>query len=178
MGRLADYDTGQVINVLSERLAFERAGVRLYDKILEKMQESGDKNILRMNDAMTEHRNQEKEHEEWLESQIRGIGGDAHAPTELSELVTRESEGIEKVVMSDPELPHLFHALLAAELVDNAGWDLLVQLADDAGDSEAKRSFKKRLREEEAHLTFLRRVMEKFSAQQVLNEQVRMPDSP
>ncbi len=39
----------------------------------------------------------------------------------------------------------MFHALFAAELVDNAGWDLLVQLADEADDDEARRAFKKRL---------------------------------
>jgi hypothetical protein len=78
-------------------------------------------------------------------------------------------------VMSDAKLPHLFHALLAAELVDNAGWDLLVQLADEAGDHEAKRQFKKRLHEEEDHLIFVRKAVQKFSFQEILGEQVRFP---
>jgi bacterioferritin (cytochrome b1) len=175
---LASYDKVKVIDVLNERLAFERAGVKLYDRILDVMRQSADGNVMRMIDQMQQQREEEKEHEEWLEEQIRFLGGDAHAETDKSRLVTRESKGIEEVVMSDAELPHLFHALLAAELVDNAGWDLLVQIADEAGDSGAKRDFKKRLHEEEDHLLFIRKAVEKLSFQDVLGEEMKLPTRP
>jgi bacterioferritin (cytochrome b1) len=175
MQKLAEYNKAKLIDLLNERLAFERSGVKLYDRILQKMKESGDKAILRMLDDMQEHRDQEKEHEEWLEAQIRSLGGSAHASTEHSELVTRESKGIEEVVMSDPELPHLIHALLAAELVDNAGWDLLVQLANEAGDRESKKEFKKRLHHEEEHLLLIRKAVERFTFHDVLGEKLKMP---
>jgi bacterioferritin (cytochrome b1) len=175
MKELASYDTSKVIDVLNERLAFERAGVKLYDRVLEVMQGTSDENVQRMLEEMEGHRNEEKEHEEFLEEQIRTLGGDAHGETEKSRLVTRESRGIEEVVMSDAELPHLFHALLAAELVDNAGWDLLVQIANEAGDREAKREFKRRLHEEEDHLIFVRKAVEKLSFREVLGEDVKLP---
>jgi bacterioferritin (cytochrome b1) len=175
MKELANYEKSKVIDVLNERLAFERAGVKLYDRVLEVMRGIADENVQRMRDEMEEHRDEEKEHEEWLEEQIRALGGDAHAETDKSRLVTRESKGIEEVVMSDAELPHLLHALLAAELVDNAGWDLLVQVADEAGDREAKREFKKRLHEEEDHLLFVRKAVEKLSFQEVLGKEVKLP---
>ena len=165
------------IDLLNERLAFERAGVQLYDRILTRMRASQDPNIQRMLEEMQKHRDEEKEHEEWLEAQIRSLGGSAHAETEHSRLVTRESQGIIDVVNTAPELPHLFHALLAAELVDNAGWDLLVQIADEAGDKAAKREFKKRLHQEEDHLLFVRKAVEKFTIKDVLGEDVKMPKS-
>jgi bacterioferritin (cytochrome b1) len=174
---LANYDKAKVIDVLNERLAFERAGVKLYDRILEVMGGMPDENVQRMQGEMQEHRDEEKEHEEWLEEQIRALGGDAHTETEKSRLVTRESKGIEEVVMSEAQLPHLLHALLAAELVDNAGWDLLVQIADEAGDREAKRAFKKRLHEEEDHLLFIRKAVEKLSFQEILGKEVKLPKS-
>jgi bacterioferritin (cytochrome b1) len=177
MEKLAQHGAAKVIDVLNERLAFERAGVKLYDRILEVMRAAGDENVSRMLDEMQAHRDQEKEHEEWLEDQIRGLGGDAHAETDKSRLVTRESKGIEEVVMSDAQLPHLLHALLAAELVDNAGWDLLVQIADEAGDRDAKKEFKKRLHEEEDHLLFLRKAMEKLSFNEILGEREKLPSS-
>jgi bacterioferritin (cytochrome b1) len=177
MKELAEKNRDKVIDVLNERLTFERAGVKLYDRILEVMKQSGDQNVNRMLDEMQEHRDEEKEHAEWLEEQIRALGGDAHARTEHSELVERESTGIEEVVMSDAELPHLFHALLAAELVDNAGWDLLVSLADEAGDREAKREFRKRMHEEADHLLLVRKAVQNFSMQEVLGEDVKMPRS-
>ncbi len=175
MEKLAKHDAAKVIDVLNERLAFERAGVKLYDRVLEVARASPDENVKRMLDELQAHRDEEKEHEEWLEECIRALGGDAHAETERSRLVTRESKGIEEIAMSDAELPHLLHALLAAELVDNAGWDLLAQVADEAGDHEAKRDFKKRLHEEEDHLLFIRKAVERLAFQEVLGEQAKMP---
>jgi rubrerythrin len=177
MKELAEKNRDKVIDLLNERLTFERAGVKLYDRILEVMREKGDENVNRMLSEMQEHRDEEKEHEEWLEAQIRALGGDAHAETEHSRLVERESTGIEQVVMSDPELPHLFHALLAAELVDNAGWDLLVSLADEAGDHEARREFRKRMHHEADHLLLVRKAVQKFSMHEVLGEEAKMPRS-
>ena len=179
MEELARKNRERVIDVLTERLTFERSGVRLYDRIIERMRASNDGAIAKMLDQMLEHRDQEKEHEEWLEEQVRSLGGDAHAQTEKARLVETESQGIEKVIFGERSgLPDLFHALLAAELVDNAGWDLLVQLADEADDRKAKRAFKTRLHEEEEHLLFVRRAVERFSAREVLGEPRSMPTAP
>ncbi len=175
MADIAKHDPAKVIDVLNERLAFERAGVKLYDRVLEVMRSAGSEDVDRMIPEMQKHRDEEKEHEEWLEERIRSLGGDAHSETERSKLVTRESKGIEDVVMSDAELPHLMHALLAAELVDNAGWDLLAQIADEAGDHKSKREFKKRLHEEEDHLLLVRKAVEEFSFADVLGEEAKLP---
>jgi bacterioferritin (cytochrome b1) len=176
--KLAKKNKDKVIDVLCERLCFERSGVKLYDKILERMRQSKEPAITKMLEQMQEHRDQEKEHEEWLEDCIRKLGGDDKKMTEKAKLVTEESKGIEEVIMKDPQLPHLFHALLAAELVDNAGWDLLVQLADEADDTQAKRDFKKRLHEEEEHLILMREVMKKLSLHEILGERLQMPTQP
>jgi rubrerythrin len=167
MKKLAEKNVGRVIDLLNERLAFERAGVKLYDAILERMRSSGDPQIQRMVEQMQEHREDEKRHEEWLEEQIRALGGDAHTPSEKSILVQAESQGIEHVIQRDPLLPHDFHALLVAELADNAGWDLLVQLADEVGDRDAKKEFKKRLHEEEKHLVSVREAVSELSKQEM-----------
>jgi bacterioferritin (cytochrome b1) len=179
MTALANTNREQLINVLTERLAFERAGVKLYDEVLAAARASEDEGAAKMVGQLQEHRDQEKEHEEWLEAQIRALGGDAHGETSKSRLVETESEGIEKVILSgDATLPQMFHALLAAELVDNAGWDLLVQLADEADDDQSKRAFKKRLHEEEEHLVFARRAVARFSIREVIGQPVSMPSWP
>lgn len=67
----------------------------------------------------------------------------------------------------DDSIPHDFHALLTAELADNAGWDLLVQIADEFGDSVAKKEFKKRLLEEEQHLLFVRKTLLELTKREV-----------
>jgi bacterioferritin (cytochrome b1) len=174
METLATYNREKVIDLLSERLEFERAGVKLYDTILEKIEGATDPNVSRLLPDMRKHRDQEKEHEEWLEEQIRSLGGDANKKTEMAELTLRESKGIEEVVSQDDQVTHLFHALLTAELVDNAGWELLIELADDADDREARREFKQRLHEEEDHLIFARQAVLWFARKDVLGYERRI----
>src|SRR5690349_20686069 len=102
MKKLAAKNPAKVIDLLNERLAFERAGVKLYDAIVERLRQTPDPILKPLLGQMQEHRDEEKEHEEWLEAQIRELGGDVHAPTEKSLLVQTESEGIERVVRRDP----------------------------------------------------------------------------
>ena len=167
MEKLAKKNVVKVIDLLSERLAFERAGVKLYDTLLSRLRLSADPVFKGLIKRVEHIRDEEKEHEEWLEEQIRDLGGDAHNPTEHTVLVMAESEGIERVVRRDENIPHELHALLTAELADNAGWDLLVQLAAEFGDSDAKKQFKKRLNEEKKHLVFVRETLLELMKQEV-----------
>ena len=175
MKTLASFNPGKLIDLLTERLTFERTGVELYDKVIDELRAAGDPEAKTMLGKMQEFRNEEKEHEEWLEEQIRDLGGDAHGKTEMSSLVERESMGIADVVMKDDDIPHALHALLTAELSDNAGWELLVQLALEADDEDARRAFGRRLHEEEDHLLFLRKAMEKLAVRDVLGEDAKLP---
>ncbi|WP_438021366.1 ferritin-like domain-containing protein [Sorangium sp. So ce315] len=169
MKKLAQANKDKAIDLLNERLTYERATVRLYDSIVEKIGRSADPSLLNLLGQLREHRDQEKEHEEWLEAQIRGLGGDAHAETEMSRLIAIESQGIQQVVLDGDQNPaHLFHALLTAELVDNAGWQLLLELADEADDDEAREEFRKRLHEEEDHLILTRQVVERLTRKELL----------
>ena len=159
MDKLASKNVSRVVDLLNERLAFERTGVKLYDALLARLRASMDPAVKALVEPVQEQRDQEKEHEEWLEAEIRALGGTPHALSEHAVLAQAEAEGIERVLRRDESIPHDFHALLAAELADNAGWDLLVQLADAFDDSEAKEQFEKRLREEEEHLLFMRKTL-------------------
>jgi len=176
MRKLAERNVGRAIDLLNERLAFERTGVRLYDRMLLRMRLAENGEVQRMVDRMQRYRDQEREHEEWLEDQIRALGGDDHVPTEKSVLVLAETQGIERVVHRDPRLDHDFHALLTAELADTAGWDLLVRMAEHFGDREAQREFRQRLREEQEHVLFVRKVVERFLERE-LRDQQPMPVS-
>jgi len=175
MKKLVQFNRNKVIDFLTERLTFERSAFKLYDTILEKMRRLADPEMDRLAGPLKEHREQEKVHVEWLQAQIRKLGGDAHGTTELSALATREALGIEEVIAKDAEIPHLLHALLAAELVDNAGWDLLVELADEAGDREARKSFRRYLEEEERHLAFVRKAIAEYAKSEVLGQPADLP---
>lgn len=171
MKKLAERHPDKLLDLLNERLTFERLAVKLYDTILEKMHAIDLPSVAGISAVVSqvrEQRNQEKEHEEWLEEQIRALGGDAHEKTEMSDLIERESKGVAEVIQGDTELPHLFHALQTAELVDDTGWKLLLELADEADDSEAREEIRRRAEEEERHLAFLRTIVTAFARSDVL----------
>ncbi len=159
MKKLAERHPDKLLDLLTERLTFERLAVKLYDTILGKMRESDLPPVAGVSsvvDQMKQHRNEEKEHEEWLEEQIRALGGDAHGRTEMADVAEREAKGVADVINDDTALDHLFHALQTAELVDDTGWKLLLELADEAEDDEARDAFRKRAEEEERHVMFTR----------------------
>ena len=179
MQTLARHNKQKLLDLLAERLTFERSGVQLYDAIIAKIQASADGDAHRLLDQLCEHRDQEKEHESWLADQIHALGGDGECHSEMSELVKRESRGLMEVILeADHDLHHLLHALQAAELADHAGWDLLVELAHEAGDLEAERGFTRRIHDEEEHLAFVRRALQRLARQAVLGQDVAQPAAP
>jgi bacterioferritin (cytochrome b1) len=179
MKKLAERNPEKLIDLLLERRTFERTSVKLYDRILSLMSASEDPQVHGMLDTMQAYRDEEAEHQEWLEEQIRALGGDVNAESGRSRLAAVEAGGIEQVILrEDMELSHLFHALMAAELVDNAGWDLLAALAEEADDDEALDAFLLRQAEEEDHLEYLRETMSRYAESQVLGEVLQLPTEP
>jgi rubrerythrin len=170
MKALAQFNRDKLIDLLTERLTFERTGVELYDKVLEHVQASSDPEAKSLVEPLQHFRDEEKDHEEWLEDQIRDLGGDAHGKTELSELVTIESRGVADVIMDGADVAHDLHALLTAELADNAGWELLCDLARQAGDHEAQNAFSRYKKEEDEHLQFVRSAVEQTTARKMLGQ--------
>jgi bacterioferritin (cytochrome b1) len=176
METLAKGNAALVLDVLSGRLAFERTAVTLYDNVMRKIERGGEPRYRVLLDQLRRIRDQEKEHEEWLEEQIRSLGGTAHETTALSQLELEEATGIKSVIVDGHQnVLHLLHALLSAELADNAGWDILVKLADDTGDRAAKLQFMRRLGEEAQHLAFIREAVVRAAELEILGRSEKLP---
>jgi ferritin-like metal-binding protein YciE len=162
--RLAEKNREQVIDLLCERLTFERSTVKLYDRVLQALRVEGDAGTRDLRATMQRHRAEEEEAARWLEGRIRELGGDARAQTDLGRLATREASGIEEVAEHDAaDLTHLLHALLAVEGADGAGWELLAHLAEVAGDGAAKRELERVVRQERQHLALVRHAIERLA---------------
>ncbi len=170
MKELAKHDRSRLIHLLSERLAFERAGVNLFDRVLAAMRASGDADIEALHGEMEASRNEEQEHLAWLEAHLRALRADADGDAEDAPEADGPWTSIEEVAESDAPLPQLVNALLAAKLADEAGWDLLVQLAEEAGDVDTRHALRSRVHDEEDHLAVIRRVMERLVFPEVLAE--------
>lgn len=146
------------LDKLGERLAFERTGTRLYEAIRAKLAAKGGGDGIGLDDGvLLEIQNQETEHMQLLADAIEKLGADPTAETPCADLAGVESMGILQV-LTDPRttVTQCLNALLAAELIDNASWEMLVELADEFGQDELANDFRRALQEEQVHLQRVR----------------------
>lgn len=84
------------------------------------------------------------------------LGADPTAMTPSADLVAVVSQGLPKA-LSDPRvnLRQSLEALLVAELADNAGWELLMELARGLGQDDLVARFQGALDVEAEHLRWV-----------------------
>ncbi|HEV7813473.1 MAG TPA: ferritin-like domain-containing protein [Janthinobacterium sp.] len=142
-----------LLDKLGERLAFERTGTRLYDALITKCEAMLDGSISMSIEELQEIRDDEARHFLAVAQAIESLGGDATSQTPSADLAGIESIGLVQVV-TDPRatIAQSLHAILTAELVDHAGWESLIALADEHGQLEMVNDFSFALDEERGHL--------------------------
>ena len=178
MEKLVQGNAAFVLDVLCGRLAFERTGVKLYDTVIHKIERQGEERYHAVLGPMRHIRDEEQEHATFLEETIRSLGGNPDELTSMKQLETEESMGIVSVIVDGHQrVIDLLHALLAAELADNAGWDVLVKLSSETGDRKAKAAFAKRLAEEAKHLLFIREAVIRAAEIELLGREQKLPSS-
>jgi ferritin-like metal-binding protein YciE len=145
------------IDKLAERLAFERGGTRLYDAVCAKAMAHTDDSSKVSAQELLEIRNEEASHALLLKECLETLGADPTAQTPCADLVGVETMGLLQAA-SDPRttLAQTLHAALAAELIDNEGWEDLIALAREMGHDDMATRFKAALDEEGVHLTKIR----------------------
>ena len=149
--------TAVFLDKLSERLAFERTGVRLYEALLNKCQTLGESAPGPTLEDIEHIGREELEHFLLINQSITDIGGDPTVQSPSADVVGVASMGLMQV-LTDPRssLPQCLQAMLTAELTDNDGWQLLIKLADNLGYDDLKEQFEAALANEEEHLLNVR----------------------
>jgi len=142
---------------LGERLAFERSGTRLYQLMLGKMQANGKSNGGPSIQDIEHIMQEEYQHFQLVSATIAQLGGDPTLETPCADLTGVASIGLVQI-MADPRttVPQCLHALLTAELTDNDGWEMLIQLARGLGHDEVASKFEGALKNEQEHLENVR----------------------
>jgi len=141
------------IDKLGERLAFERAGVRLYALAIGKAEAGpGWEGSPSVSDFTSIQRD-ELEHFGLLLGCAKELGADPTVMSPSADVAANLSKGV-RDVLADPrtDLRQSLEALLVAELADNAGWELLISLARELGQEQMATRFERALEEEEDHL--------------------------
>lgn len=145
------------LDKLSERLAFERTGTRLYEAFLNKCQTLGEATPGPTLEEIEHIGREEMEHFLLLNETITELGGDPTVQSPSADIAGVASSGIMQV-LTDPRssMAHCLQALLTAELTDNDGWQLLIKLAENLGYNELTTQFETALEHEEEHLQSVR----------------------
>jgi rubrerythrin len=151
-----------LLDKLGARLAFERAGTRLYDALLSKCLSRSDEADGLPMDRLQEFRNEEAQHFALVWDAMKGLGADPTAVTPGADVEGVASIGLMQV-MTDPRtsVAQSLHAIHIAELADHDGWELLIKLAEELGQDDMASKFKGALMEEEQHLATIRELIEK-----------------
>lgn len=147
-------ETALLIDKLGERLAFERAGTRLYEALLSKLDAYGSFPGGPERSDLEEIRIEEHQHFLMVRDAIIDLGGDPSAVTPSANLAALTSRGVQDAV-NDPRVNLLqsLEAILIAELVDNAGWEMLAAIAENDGKRQLAESFRRAHETEMEHLT-------------------------
>jgi bacterioferritin (cytochrome b1) len=156
----ADEDAASLavfMDKLSERLAFERMGTRLYEALYNKVETLGETSPGPTLEDIQQIGSEELEHFQLLTRTITEAGGDPTVQSPCADVAAVASMGIMQV-LTDPRtsLAQCLQVILTAELTDNAGWELLIQLADNLGYEELSTQFQEALTNEEEHLVNVR----------------------
>jgi bacterioferritin (cytochrome b1) len=146
-----------LLDKLSERLAFERMGTRLYEALLNKCETLGESTPGPTLEDIEHIGREELEHFLLINKTITELGGDPTVQSPCADMAGVVSMGIMQV-LTDPRssMAQCLQAMLTAELTDNDGWRLLIQLADNLGHDEMKAEFETALADEEEHLMNVR----------------------
>lgn len=149
-----------LLDLLGERLAFERTGTRLYEALLIKFDAASEKHRFGGGPTMEElerFRDDELRHFAIVKRAITELGADPTTVTPAADMVVVAGMGLVQV-LTDPRttLTQALQALLTAELVDNDGWLVLADLADRLGHENLAADFRTALVEEEEHLARVR----------------------
>jgi hypothetical protein len=152
-----------LVDLLGERLAFERTGVRLYQNLLVKLDAFGSFAGGPTRAELLSIQDDEARHAQLLTAAMVELGADPTALTPAANLAAIESQGV-LMAINDSRMT-LFeglHSILVAELVDNDGWELLADVADRAGQIELAGSFRACHAQEEGHLAQVRQWLRAF----------------
>ncbi|HXH76207.1 MAG TPA: ferritin-like domain-containing protein [Bacteriovoracaceae bacterium] len=149
---------------LGERIAFERTGTRLYQALLSKYQGSDDQSGFPDFETLERFCLEEKRHFEIACNVMEQIGGDFTAMTPSADVAGVAALGWVQAI-NDPRInfKQSLEIILQAELVDNACWEVLIELAEDVGLKSLSVDFQKCLDEEAVHLSTIKEWVRQFN---------------
>lgn len=158
---------GVLIELIVERLAFERRIAALYDCLLARdapPEPGGNAPSDEESARLAGFRDEERDHVRLLSRCLRQLGGDPGGRSDAADGVMVETAGL-AAAMDDPRTGarQAMRLLLDAELLDNAGWDLLCETARASGADTLVDAFEQALLRENEQLHAVRDIVARIT---------------
>lgn len=146
-----------LIDKLGERLQFERSGTRLYEAMIAKYDADGGFEGGPSRADLEAIRDDELRHFDLLRRALERLGADPTAMTPGANMIGLASSGVLAVAV-EPRIDfgQSLQALLVAELTDNDGWGMLIDMATAYGQDEMAAEFRVAQLHEARHLELVR----------------------
>jgi hypothetical protein len=158
---------------LGERIAFERTGTRLYEALLSKYNGTDKRERLPDLNRIEQFYLEELKHFQMVVEIMQKLGGDPTAMTPAADMAGTAAMGWVQVI-TDPRTTFLqsLEIILQAELVDNVGWELLIELTESNGLGDIAIQFQQALYEEAFHLLTVKQWVQELT----LKEEITTPE--
>jgi ferritin-like metal-binding protein YciE len=154
-------------NFLSEMLAVEKGGVKLYEKALSELDHS------ELEDKLSEFLRQTHRHVELCTSMLEAVGADADFQSPGAQAAEHKAEGLISAEVP-PEMQDLnnIENLVLAETKDHWNWETLASIAPKIGDPELKRTATKAIsevrRQEKTHVDWNEKTLSKLAMESAM----------
>jgi len=162
-GKFKGMNPEVLFDKLGERAAYERSGVRLYQAMISKVKASPHAEQAALLADLEHICEEELQHFQLLSTTIADMGGDPTSQTPCADISAVAALGMVQVI-TDPRttLAQCLQVLLSAEMTDNACWELLIELVEQAGHGELTAAFQKALAAEQEHEALIRQWLRKM----------------
>ncbi|HWE31272.1 MAG TPA: ferritin-like domain-containing protein [Polyangia bacterium] len=158
---MAHVNMDALVDKLCERLAVETGGVGIYRAAIAKID---DPTIaVRLEHFMQE----EAEHRDLLEAYLTRLGvEDRETPS--ARLARHEGEAFLALIGEADTPGQVLNIMLTIELMDENGWEMIINLGRDLGDDQLVRTLDRPLQEEKEHLRGVRGMLAQINRELVM----------
>jgi rubrerythrin len=161
---MAHVNKDALVDKLCERLAVETGGVDIYKAAIAKI--GAPAVAARLQHFMEE----EAEHRDLLDAYLTKLGV-ADRETPSARLAKHEGEAYMKLIGEAQTPAQVLNIMLTIELMDENGWEMIINLGRDLGDDDMVRTLNEALQEEKQHLRGVRGMLAQATRELLMTEE-------
>jgi rubrerythrin len=165
---MAHVNMDALADKLCERLAVETGGVGIYQAAIAKIDDPTV--AARLRHFMDE----EAEHRDLLEAYLSRLGvEDRETPS--ARLAKHEGEAYLKLIGEAETPAQVLNIMLTIELMDENGWEMIINLGRDLGDDDMVRTLNMALQDEKEHLRGVRGMLAQMTREMLMTGEPPAP---